>query len=56
VLDEAVVQTLSRLTFARAVAGGRGGAGYLASVERGSAGPVESEPAATVPSVTARID
>jgi aryl-alcohol dehydrogenase-like predicted oxidoreductase len=35
-LDDGVVQTLSRLTAAGAVAGERGGAGYLAGVDNGS--------------------
>jgi aryl-alcohol dehydrogenase-like predicted oxidoreductase len=38
-LDDDVVQTLSRLTSGGAVAGERGGAGYMAGVDRGSGGP-----------------
>jgi aryl-alcohol dehydrogenase-like predicted oxidoreductase len=43
VLDDDVVQALSRLTAAGAVAGERGGAGYMAGVDRGSGPPPEAE-------------
>jgi aryl-alcohol dehydrogenase-like predicted oxidoreductase len=41
VLDDEVVQALSRLTAAGAVAGERGSAGYMAGVDRDSAGPAQ---------------
>jgi aryl-alcohol dehydrogenase-like predicted oxidoreductase len=39
VLDDEVVRALSRLTEGEAVAGERGGPGYMAGIDRGSGGP-----------------